>query len=361
MKKKVFVGLSGGVDSSVSAALLQKAGYDVTAVFVRIVLEGYPCTASEDRLDALRAATHLDIPFVEIDLSEAYKKAVFEPALREFARGHTPNPDALCNREIKFGLLYDFVRREGAQCLATGHYARVRTENNMSQLLVSHDHSKDQSYFLWAVPSRHLAHTLFPVGHMQKSEVRALAEIFGLPNAQRKDSQGLCFLGPVSLEDMLKKELGSVSGQVLDLGGRVVGTHEGAILYTIGQRHGFTLHTHSPDMHPHIVVAKDIEHNTITVQEKIQKEHVASSAQKTDVVTARLVETNWFPGASLGPAHARFRYRQTLFEAEIISFDMRGQSAEVRFSPHDQVPIGQSLVLYRGDLCLGGGIIDALY
>src|SRR3990167_9029517 len=224
-KGRVFVGLSGGVDSAVSAALLQKDGYEVTGVFIRIALEGYPCTAGEDKLDAMRVAAHLRIPFLSVDLSEEYIKRVFEFSIAEFDRGRTPNPDALCNREIKFGLFFDWCMERGADFVATGHYAKIVQakpvqKNSLVEaeptrglfsgqvlLEAGADKEKDQSYFLWAVPEEKLRRTLFPVGGLQKAEVRALATTFGLPNAERPDSQGLCFLGEIGLEQMLEREL----------------------------------------------------------------------------------------------------------------------------------------------------------
>src|SRR3989344_1092719 len=203
---KVFVGLSGGVDSAVSAALLKERGYDVTGVFIRIALEGYPCTAEEDKLDAMRVAAHLQIPFLAIDLSEEYRQRVFGISIREFEKGRTPNPDTLCNREIKFGLFFDWCMAQGADFVATGHYAQVvpakpaqkkglgsaspQPDHFSEQvlLLAGADPDKDQSYFLWMVPETKLHKTLFPVGGLQKSEVRALAKKFKLPNAERKDS-----------------------------------------------------------------------------------------------------------------------------------------------------------------------------
>src|SRR3989344_5890872 len=241
-EKKVFVGLSGGVDSAVSAALLQKAGHEVTGVFIRIALPGYPCSAGEDQLDAMRVAAHLKIPFFAIDLSKEYKKKVFEISMAEFAKGRTPNPDALCNREIKFGLFFDWCIEQGRTLLKMGA-----------------DPDKDQSYFLWAVPETKLKQTLFPIGSLKKIEVRKLAGRFGLPNAARKDSQGLCFLGDVSIDDMLQQELTLVPGGVLNEEGAVVGKHAGVQAYTLGQRHGFGLSVQSPSSAPQYVIEKDAE------------------------------------------------------------------------------------------------------
>src|SRR3989344_4221751 len=207
-KGRVFVGLSGGVDSAVSAALLQQQGYEVTGVFIRIALPGYPCAGGQDKLDAMRVAAHLRIPFKELDLSREYKKKVFEIAIKEFEKVRTPNPDALCNREIKFGLFFDYCIVQGADYVATGHYARVVRPDPALPAVELHagaDEDKDQSYFLWAVDERKLRKTLFPLGDIKKTEVRALAKKLRLPNAERKDSQGLCFLGPISMSDMLRR------------------------------------------------------------------------------------------------------------------------------------------------------------
>ncbi len=340
--KKVFVGLSGGVDSAVSAALLQKEGHEVVGAFIRIAIPGYPCTAGEDRISAMRVAAHLQIPFVEIDLSEEYQKKVFESSIREFEKGRTPNPDALCNRDIKFGLFYEWAIGEGAELVATGHYAQGKD----GELYVSADKEKDQSYFLWAVPQEVLKHVLFPIGRFTKPQVRNLAAKLGLPNAARRDSQGLCFLGPISVGDMLKRELNPVPGKVIDEDGAVVGTHEGALLYTMGQRHGFILTHQGPDTPPHYVIAKDLEANTIMVSaDKFPK------GAKTTLL--QLSDTNWIGPADGGPCLARYRYRQELIPA---AYDAQSQTVVLE-EPH-YAPLGQSLVLYRQDRCLGGGVID---
>ncbi len=354
-RKKAFVGLSGGVDSAVSAALLKREGYDVIGVFAWIALPGYPCTAAADRRDALRVAAHLRIPFLDIDLSREYRDKIFSHALESYRRGETPNPDALCNREIKFGLLYDFARSRGADLFATGHYARLeKTRAGETHLLMGVDPHKDQSYFLWAVPERTLANTVFPVGGLHKPEVRKLARAFGLPNAERKDSQGLCFLGAISLEEALIKELGPSSGDVLDEAGAVIGRHRGAILYTIGERHGFTISVQSADQEPRYVVAKDIERNTITVSPQAALPHENESGQGT-ILSLRAA--NWIGEAVDGRITARFRYRQTLRPALL---ERTEEGAIVRFDVPNAVPVGQSLVAYRGERCLGGGEIGGV-
>jgi len=338
---KVFVGLSGGVDSAVSAALLKQEGYDVTGVFIRIAIDGYPCTAGQDKISAMRVAAHLKIPFYEIDLSKEYTQKVFEVSLREFEKGRTPNPDALCNREIKFGLFFNWCVQNGAELVATGHYAQIKD----GLLYAGADTTKDQSYFLWAVPQAHLRKTLFPVGYLHKPDVRTLAEKYGLPNAERPDSQGLCFLGPISIDEMLTKELKPTAGDVLDETGEVVGTHDGVVLYTLGQRHGFVLLAQTPDAKPHYVIAKDIAHNTITVSTN----KFPVGASKTEVA---LTDINFIGFYSKGsPCSTRYRYRQKLIPATI-----EGKKV-ILHEPH-YVPEGQSLVLYQGARCLGGGIIE---
>ena len=342
--KKVFLGLSGGVDSAVSAALLRSQGYDVIGIFIRIALPGYPCSAGVDKIEAMRVAAHLRIPFREIDLSSAYVQEVFGVSLEEFERGHTPNPDVLCNREIKFGAFYTYARREGADYIATGHYATTKG----GFLYLSADTEKDQTYFLSMVSQDALMHTLFPVGGMTKSKVRSLAQKFKLPNARRHDSQGLCFLGDITLGDMLTRELAPTTGQVLLESGEIVGTHDGVAYYTLGQRHGFTLATQTPDTVPHFVIKKDIEANTLTVATS----PYPTGATKTVV---HLTNSNWIGTVTPGPCMARYRYRQKLLSAEL---DIQQGLTTVTLTTPCYVPLGQTLVVYRGSRCLGGGSIS---
>lgn len=341
---KVFVGLSGGVDSAVSASLLLRQGFDVVGVFIKIQIPGYPCPAAQDRIEAMRVASHLAIPFIEIDLSEEYQKRVFDISVREFTRGRTPNPDTLCNREIKFGAFYDFAIEKGADFVATGHYARAQAGN----LFAGADDNKDQSYFLWMVPQAHLAKTLFPIGDLTKPMVRALAGKLGLPNSNRPDSQGLCFLGDISLTDMLSRETHPKRGEVLSESGEVIGSHDGAALYTLGERHGFEVLGGGSHTKPHFVISKDIEKNTITVSEN----RFPKDARET-VLT--LTESNWIGEAAAGEYEARFRYRQKLIPATLRFED--GVPTVVLHEPH-YAPLGQSLVMYNGERCMGGGIID---
>lgn len=338
-KDKVFVGLSGGVDSAVSAALLQKEALDVTGVFIKgWYPPGLPCTWAEDRRDAMRVAAHLRVPFITLDASAEYKKGVIDYLLSEYKAGRTPNPDVMCNREVKFGAFYSFARKEGAGAIATGHYARV--ENG--KLLRGVDPAKDQSYFLWAVPQDAIAHTLFPVGNQKKDETRLLAEKFKLPVATKKDSQGICFLGSISVEEFLRSEFGSEPGKAIDETGAEIGRHEGSILYTIGERIALT----DAEPGPWYVRAKAIETNTITVS------RTRASEGNTSRIT--LLETNWFSGAAPeGEVEAQYRYH-----GPVISGRMEGNTFVPSASLPETLAEGQSLVLYRGDECLGGGIMQ---
>lgn len=350
--KRVFVGLSGGVDSGVSAALLKDKGYEVTGVFIKIQIPGYPCTAKEDRIEAMRVAAHLRIPFIEIDLSKEYEAEVFRPSVEEFKKGRTPNPDTLCNEKIKFGVFYEFVRNKGADFVATGHYAQIKN----GLLYQGVDPAKDQSYFLWAAGQKVLAHTLFPVGGMQKSEVRALAEKFGLPNSKRKDSQGLCFLGDISIGDMLRRETNPIEGKVLGEQGETIGTHGGASLYTLGQRHGFELFAKTSSTQAHFVIVKNVEANTITVSTT----RFPKGKTKTHII---LKETNWIGEVKESSCEAQYRYHGERIVADlqrtVLKGNSEGPSLVMLKTPH-YVPQGQSLVLYSGERCLGGGVVESV-
>lgn len=338
--KKVFVGLSGGVDSAVSAALLQRAGAEVTGVFIKgWYPQGMPCTWSEDRRDAMRAAAHLHIPFHTLDASVEYKQGVIDYLLREYALGRTPNPDVMCNREVKFGAFWRFAMEHEADFIATGHYLQNVDGNSMCGL----DDAKDQSYFLWAVPRAALAKTLFPVGALAKTETRRLARKFGIPQADKKDSQGICFLGSISVDDFLRSEIGATPGKALDTQGAVVGEHSGAVLATLGER--VALQSALPG--PWYVLAKDMKSNVLTVG------HTIAPSLRTEGVALR--EANWIqPLPHTGLIHAQYRYHGPRVEgtlnAEGTLFLSSAQQGEVA------VP-GQSLVCYRGRTLLGGGII----
>lgn len=303
--KKIFVGLSGGVDSAVSAALLQRAGAEVTGVFIKgWYPPGMPCTWAAERRDAMRVAARLQIPFLTLDASAEYKKSVIDYLIVEYRAGRTPNPDVMCNREVKFGAFYRFAMAHGADAIAMGHYRNGE---------------KDQSYFLWAVPKDILETTIFPVGEMKKEDVRKLAKRFNLPVAEKKDSQGVCFLGSVSIEEFLKKELGSDNP---------------ALLYTLGQRAPL------PNG-PWYVVGKDVEKGEIKV----------SKTRNMSTQEIHFENTNWFSESS-AITEAQYRYRGQR---------IKGYVEENRFvntEPLSEIPTpGQSIVFYHNKKLIGGGII----
>ena len=266
-KGKVFIGMSGGVDSSVSAALLVRGGYDVVGVFIRVwEPEGVPCTWRAERRDAMRVAAHLNIPLITLDLAKEYKKGVIDYMVAEYESGRTPNPDVMCNKQVKFGAFYDWAMQRGADYVATGHYAQIKN----GKFARAKDDNKDQTYFLWTLKPEQLSHILFPIGHLTKPEVRDLAKKFNLPVSDKKDSQGLCFVGKLDFKDFLKDFIKSKSGEVLDESGEVIGTHDGAIFYTIGERHGFEVVRKTPNDEPLYVVVRDLEKNQLVVAPKLE-------------------------------------------------------------------------------------------
>ncbi len=355
-KAKVFVGLSGGVDSSVAAALLQKEGFDVTGVFIKVWQPPFlPCTWREERRDAMRVAAHLDIPFYTFDLEKEYKKEVVDYMVGEYKEGRVPNPDVMCNKTIKFGAFLDKALAAGADFIAMGHYARIEQTGEEKSGVSKHlllkgvDENKDQSYFLWTLTEEELHRTLFPIGVYEKKEVRLLAKKFGLPTSQKKDSQGLCFIGKVEMKDFLKHYIDEKPGDVIDKKGTVIGRHEGSWFYTIGQRHGFNITKKSTHELPYYVVGKDVQANTITVAHQQIEEGFA----KKEIT---LKECNWNEVPQKGKRlRAKTRYRQAPQVCSILSLGKNG--AQVVFALPQNVAPGQSLVLYDGDRCLGGGIV----
>ena len=295
MKKKiVFVGLSGGVDSAVSAALLKKQGYEVIGVFIKTWHpEFLVCNEEAEQRDAMRVAAHLDIPFLTFDFADVYKKEVADYMIREYKKGRTPNPDVMCNKEVKFGAFLKKALAMGADFVATGHYAQNKpntkqmlsrvshsnlnvvneyniaydAESTASCLVKSIDPSKDQSYFLWTLNQKQLSKILFPVGNLKKTQVRKLAKKFNLPVAEKKDSQGICFLGAVDLKEFLKHYI-KPKKEVRCLNERKekkIGYHDGVFFHTLGERHGFTITKKSPNDGAYYVVGKDIKKNILVV------------------------------------------------------------------------------------------------
>ncbi len=349
--KKVYVGMSGGVDSSLSAALLKKDGYDVTGVFIKVwqpewLRDSSICTWREDRIDAMRVAAKLDIPFITLDLEKEYKKEVVDYMIQEYKEGRTPNPDIMCNSFVKFGGFYNWAMKEGADYVATGHYA----QNIDGKLHMGNDSNKDQSYFLWTLRKDQLNHILFPVGNLEKSEVRKLAKKFDLPVAEKKDSQGLCFIGKIDIKEFLEHYIPPMPGNVLNEAGNVIGTHDGAFYYTIGQRHGFIITKKTPEDKPMYVVEKNIKDNTITVTNKSEEGNLGKEKKKIS-----LRNINWIQ--EVEPSirekfQARSRYREKLQNITLVAKDL------VEFeNPQSTLTSGQSLVIYKDTECCGGGII----
>ncbi len=353
-KKKIFVGLSGGVDSSVTAALLQKRGFDVTGVFIKVWQPDFlPCTWREDRLDAMRVAAHLDIPFITMDLEKEYKKEIVDYMVREYKAGKTPNPDVMCNKYIKFGAFLEKALGMGADRVATGHYARLEQKDSTTKLLIGVDCNKDQSYFLWMLKQKQLQKSLFPIGEYEKSKVRDMARKFGLSTAEKKDSQGLCFVGKLDMKEFLKEFIPEKRGNVLNEEGKVVGWHDGVYFYTLGQRHGFTVTEKGTHDSPYFVSGKNIDANTITVSFKKESGELAQSR-----IEVELDNVNWISGEfpdTNKTYTARVRYRQELQSCRIASGD--GSETKIMFEIPQIANPGQSLVVYNKDECLGGGVI----
>ncbi|HUC31744.1 MAG TPA: tRNA 2-thiouridine(34) synthase MnmA [Candidatus Paceibacterota bacterium] len=356
--KIVFVGMSGGVDSSVTAHLLKEQGYDVVGVFMRCYnIDG---CAEADAEDARRVAEHIGIPFYVWDFEQEYKDRVVQYMIEGYRSGITPNPDVMCNREIKFGLFLEKALASGADYVATGHYVKVeKSADGIFRLFAANDSNKDQSYFLWTLGQRQLAHCLFPIGDYIKSEVRDIARRAGLPTAEKKDSQGICFLGKFSLDDFLKQYIPEHRGALLTTGGEHVGEHSGAEFYTIGQRHidadfRFPKTGGVSERKPLYVASKDAATNTVVMAEGSDD----PALYRNEV---ELAQVNFISGIVLenGPlqVYARVRYRQPL-SAATLSKLQNGNYKLIFSMPQKFVAEGQSAVFYgvEGEI-LGGGII----
>lgn len=354
---KVFVGMSGGVDSSVAALLLKKQGYDVTGVFIKSYnIDG---CAERDAEDARRVAEHIGIPFYVFDFEKEYKKKVVDYMIEGYKAGITPNPDVMCNREIKFGLFLKRAISMGADYVATGHYVRLLQKDGVYWLAEAKDKNKDQSYFLWTLTQKELSHSIFPLGDLIKPKVRAIAKKAGLSTADKKDSQGVCFLGMFDVKDFLKKHIKVKRGSVVNGAGEIIGEHDGAELYTIGQRHGFRLNKKanakgSEETKAHYVAAKEIKSNIVVVAEG--SENPALFRKEVRLVGLNLV----LPIIKDTKVMARVRYRQPLSEAILA---VHGSKARPTYrlvfkKPQKFVAEGQSAVFYKkGGLLAGGGII----
>ncbi len=367
--KKVFVGLSGGVDSAVSAALLKEQGHDVIGVYMKNWSgDDYgiqaDCPWEQDQADAEAICNHLGINFRSFNFEKEYRAKVVEYFFSEYEKGRTPNPDVMCNKEVKFKLFLEKALENGADFIATGHYARrearsrkleVTETSNLEhqtyyRLLKGVDNNKDQTYFLYNITQEQLSKTLFPVGHLQKSEVRELAKKFGLPNAEKPDSQGICFIGEINVLKFLMSRIPEKKGNVIDIDTKeIVGEHKGVYFYTIGQREG--LHIGGQSI-PYFVVDKDVKKNIVYVGHG--NEHKAM--YKSEVQLENLHFINEFTVDSL-QLTASIRYRH---KPQPGKLDIRDQGSDIRFifnEPQRAVASGQSLVIYNGEECFGGGVI----
>jgi tRNA-specific 2-thiouridylase len=380
-KKTVFVGLSGGVDSAVSAALLKKAEYEVVGVFIKTWHPDFlECNEEQERIDSMRVAAFLDIPFLTFDFKDVYKKEVADYMIREYKAGRTPNPDVMCNKEVKFGVFLKKALSMGADFVATGHYAKVcdissyfelpegptpviggraqgrKMGRNRANLYKGNDPSKDQSYFLWTLKQEQLKKIIFPIGHLKKTEVRKLAKKFNLSVAEKKDSQGICFLGAVDLKEFLKHYIKEKKGKVLSEDGEEIGFHDGAVFHTLGERHGFTITKKSPNDGPYYIVGKDVKKNILFVsQEKNLKDFGAFS-----FFSLSLENTNWiFKIPEPNKAYtAQIRYHGELLFCKIICSGSNSEhSTQVVFNKPVLVASGQSCVIYDNNVCLGGGVV----
>jgi tRNA-specific 2-thiouridylase len=360
-KQKVVIGMSGGVDSSVAAWMLKEQGYDVVGLFMKNWEDDDDsefCSSRQDWIDAASVADVVGVDIEAVNFAAEYKDRVFAEFLREYQAGRTPNPDVLCNAEIKFKAFLDHAMLLGADLIATGHYARVREHQGSFQLMKAFDATKDQSYFLHRLNQAQLSKTLFPLGEIPKTEVRKIAEKLALPNAAKKDSTGICFIGERPFRDFLNRYLSYKPGPIKLDDGSIVGEHVGLSFYTLGQRKGIGIgglkaHRNADGTsEPWFVARKDIEQNTLYIVQGHDHPWLLSSQLEAG-------QANWIAGAApdAGTFSAKTRYRQADVDCRVLA------PSPDRFTldftdPQWAVTPGQSAVLYDGDVCLGGGIID---
>lgn len=351
----IMLGVSGGVDSSVAALLLKQQGFDVRGLFMQNWDEedGGQCRAEEDRKDALAVCGKLGIPFYSRNFAKTYWSEVFTYFLSEYKAGRTPNPDVLCNREIKFKTFLDEAKALGADKIATGHYAQVRERDGLFELVRGADVGKDQTYFLHQLGQAQLAATLFPIGHLPKSEVRALAGGAGFGTATKKDSTGICFIGERDFRDFLGQYIPAKTGEILSVDGQRVGEHAGVFYYTLGQREGLHIGgIKGRPAAPWFVVGKDIHQNILYVDQGIESQWLHSRQLRSE-------HAHWVSGAAPAAEFrctAKTRYRQQDVDC-VVRVRSDGGLNVLFDEPQRAVTPGQSLVLYTDDVCLGGAVI----
>ncbi|ERK60610.1 tRNA (5-methylaminomethyl-2-thiouridylate)-methyltransferase [Gemella bergeri ATCC 700627] len=358
--KKVVVGMSGGVDSSVTAYLLKQQGYEVTGVFMKNWEEKDDhgvCVAEKDYKDVIKVCEQLEIPYYSINFEKEYWDKVFTYFLDEYKKGRTPNPDIMCNKEIKFKVFLEYAEDLGADYVATGHYARLQDKNGERLLLRGVDSNKDQTYFLSQLKQHQIKNILFPVGELEKKEVRKIAEAAGLATAKKKDSTGICFIGEKNFKTFLSQYLPAKSGKMIDLDGNIRGEHAGLMYYTIGQRHGLGIGgTKDTDGEAWFACGKDLENNILYVCQGFHNEYLYSDslfASGLSFTTKEELPKNF-------SCTAKFRYRQqdTAVDVEVLE---DGKVKVTYKEPVRAVTPGQAVVFYDGDVCLGGATIDEVY
>ncbi len=353
-KKRVIVGMSGGVDSAVSALLLKEAGYDVAGVFMKNwddSAQDADCTATEDYEDVRLVCNKINIPYYTVNFEKEYWERVFTYFLEEYKKGRTPNPDVLCNKEIKFAAFLDFAKKSGADFLATGHYARLETKEGITYLKKGVDPTKDQSYFLCMLSQAQIKDAIFPIGGINKSEVREIALKYDLNVAKKKDSTGICFIGERRFKEFLAKYLPANKGKMLTLEGKEIGEHDGLMYYTLGQRRGLNIGGCGTGER-WFVVKKDLENNIL---------YVSQGADSRELYAKTLIMTGFNEISPLNSddfeCKAKVRYRQPDQKAHAKKI---GEGVfEVNFEAEQRaITHGQYCVLYHNDICLGGGIIE---
>jgi tRNA-specific 2-thiouridylase len=353
---RVMVGMSGGVDSSVAALLLKQQGEDIAGLFMQNWDDdgSGDCRAEDDRRDAVAVCGRLGIPFHARNFAKEYLAGVFEHFLDDYRAGRTPNPDVLCNREIKFKTFLDEARTLGAEKIATGHYARVAFRDGRWRLLRGVDGDKDQSYFLHQLGQEQLAATLFPIGHLAKTEVRRLAVEAELPTASKKDSTGICFIGERDFREFLSRYIPAKPGEIRSVDGSKVGEHEGVFYYTLGQREGLNIGgVKGRPAAPWFVVAKDVRRNLLVVDQGTDSEWLLSRQLDSE-------RAHWIAGeppSSRFECTAKTRYRQQ-DQACTVTVNPDGDTTVVFPEPQRAVTPGQSVVFYQGEECLGGAVIE---
>jgi tRNA (5-methylaminomethyl-2-thiouridylate)-methyltransferase len=355
---KIVIGMSGGVDSSVAALLLKEQGYNVIGVFMKNWNEEDEtglCTATEDYEDVRRVCDQIGIPYYTVNFSKEYWDKVFTYFLDEYKKGRTPNPDVMCNKEIKFKAFLDYALKIGADYIATGHYARVGCEGDACRLLRGIDSNKDQTYFLCLLGQHQLSKTLFPVGHLTKPQVREIARRANLKTADKKDSTGICFIGERNFKNFLSTYLPAQRGRIMTLTGETIGEHDGLMYYTIGQRKGLGIGGVGTG-EPWFVAEKDLDHNILYVAQGERNPVLYSYALEAS-------DLSWVSGSELGltfPCTAKFRYRQP--DQDVKVYIKPGNTAIVVFDkPQKSITSGQAVVFYNGEVCLGGGIIQKAF